>query len=309
MLDMGFQEDMERILKEVPKNRQTVFFSATFPKSIESMSRTYQRNPVTVTIDNPEQARVDIRQVYYEVEPEDKFKALLWLLQQNQSESAIVFCNLKATVIELGEALSKAGVSTGCLHGDLEQNERDKVMAKFRNQSTRVLIATDVAARGIDIADLDVVFNFDIPKPDVYVHRIGRTGRAGKKGLAIAMVTSQQKRRIPDIEKFTGTKIQKKEIASLPHLQIEQLESAAQRDAKMETLYISGGRKDKMRAGDILGALTGDAGRVKGTDIGKIEIHDRFSYVAVSKNIADMLIDRLRNGRIKGRKFRIEKVK
>lgn len=305
MLDMGFQEEMEKILSEVPKTRQTVFFSATFPNSIVTLSRTYQRNPVTVKIDDPERSRVDIRQVYYEVEPGDKLKALLWLLQQNPSESAIVFCNLKVTVIELHEALTRAEVSSGSLHGDLEQNERDKVMAKFRNQSTRVLVATDVAARGIDIPDLDLVINFDLPKPDVYVHRIGRTGRAGKKGLAISMVTSQQGRRIPDIENFTNTEIQKKEIASLPHLKVGVVNWAS----KMETLSISGGRKDKVRPGDILGALTGEAGRIQGSDIGKIEIHDRFTYVAVSKNVADLLIDRLRNGRIKGRKFRVEKVR
>jgi ATP-independent RNA helicase DbpA len=296
---------MEKILKDVPKTRQTVFFSATFPKSIETLSRTYQRSPVSVKIDDPEQARVEIRQVYYEVEPQAKLQALLWLLQQNEADSAIVFCNLKATVSELAEALQRASVSCACLHGDLEQSARDKVMAKFRNQSTRVLIATDVAARGIDIPNLDVVFNFDIPKPDVYIHRIGRTGRAGKKGLAISMVTSQQSRRIPNIEKVTGHKMLKREIASLPNLETARVNQTA----KMETLYISGGRKDKVRPGDILGALTGDAGRIQGSDIGKIEIHDRFSYVAVSRHLADLVIDRLRNGRIKGRKFRIEKVR
>jgi ATP-independent RNA helicase DbpA len=313
MLDMGFQDDMEKIMRELPKSRQTVFFSATFPRSIESMSRSYQRSPVKVVIDNPEQAKVNIRQVYYQVEPEDKLKALLWLLQQNQSESAIIFCNLKATTIELGKVLSGSAISSACLHGDLEQAERDRVMAKFRNLSTRVLIATDVAARGIDIENLDLVVNYDIPKADVYVHRIGRTGRAGKSGVAISMITSKQSARIRDIEKFTSQPIQRKEIASLAHLEIKQLETITKRDdqlsAKMETIFISGGRKDKVRPGDILGALTGDAGRVDGADIGKIEIHDRFSYVAVSKNLSDMLIDRLRNGRIKGRKFRIEKVR
>jgi ATP-independent RNA helicase DbpA len=313
MLDMGFQDDMEKIMRELPKSRQTVFFSATFPRSIESMSRSYQRTPVKVVIDNPEQAKVNIRQVYYQVEPEDKLKALLWLLQQNQSESAIIFCNLKATTIELGKVLSGSSISSACLHGDLEQAERDRVMAKFRNLSTRVLIATDVAARGIDIENLDLVVNYDIPKADVYVHRIGRTGRAGKSGVAISMITSKQSARIRDIEKFTSQPIQRKEIASLAHLEIKQLETITKRDdqlsAKMETIFISGGRKDKVRPGDILGALTGEAGRVDGSDIGKIEIHDRFSYVAVSKNLSDMLIDRLRNGRIKGRKFRIEKVR
>jgi ATP-independent RNA helicase DbpA len=306
MLDMGFQEDMELILDGMPKARQTAFFSATFPESIEKMSRTYQREPVRITIDEPEQSQADIRQVYYEVEPEDKVKALLWQLEQNHAESAIVFCNLKATVIELAQALTEAGLSSAALHGDLEQAERDRVMAKFRNLSTRVLIATDVAARGIDIADLDVVCNFDLPKPDIYVHRIGRTGRAGKKGLAIAFVTSSQKSRIPLIEKFTGIKIQEKKLTSLAHLEDKKFDNGS---AKMDTLYISGGRKDKVRPGDILGALTGEAGGLKGADIGKIEIHDRFSYVAIPRQISEMVLQRLRNGKIKGRKFKIERVK
>ncbi|MEO5968835.1 MAG: DEAD/DEAH box helicase, partial [Bdellovibrionia bacterium] len=188
MLEMGFQQDMEKILSEVPKTRQTILFSATFPRTIEGISRSYQKNPVRVTIEEKPQAPQHIRQVYYEVAAHVKLNGLLWLLQQNKTESAIVFCNLKATVIELARALSEIGVSSGCLHGDLEQSERDRVMAKFRNESIRILIATDVAARGIDVEDLDAVFNYDLPaKVDIYVHRIGRTGRAGKKGLAISL--------------------------------------------------------------------------------------------------------------------------
>jgi ATP-independent RNA helicase DbpA len=310
MLDMGFQDDMERILKVLPKKRQTVFFSATFPASIEKMCQTYQVNPAQVKIEQGTQEAPSIRQVYYEVSHDKKLNALLWLFQQTQPESGIVFCNQKATVAQLATALKTAGVSSACLHGDLEQSERDRVMAKFRNLSTRILIATDVAARGIDISNLDVVINFDLPnQPEIYVHRIGRTGRAGKKGLAISFVTPRERSRIQQIEKCTGTEMSQRSIAALDHLKTQEITTNLPAESKMETLFIAGGRKEKVRPGDILGALTGEAGRLSAADIGKIEIHDNFSYVAISKSLAQVALQRLRDGRIKGRKFRIEAVR
>jgi len=310
MLDMGFQEDMERILGEMPESRQTVFFSATFPRSIDSMSRAFQRNPVRVTIEEAASVAPTIRQVVYEANPELKLKALLWVLQQNQHEAAIVFCNLKTTVIELSNALSRAGVSAACLHGDMEQRDRDRVMAKFRNQSTRLLIATDVAARGIDIENLDIVICYDLPaQAEVYVHRIGRTGRAGKRGFAISLATSREAGKIQAIEKITGVPLIRKTLANVEGADAESLARDLNRDARMATLFISGGRKEKMRPGDILGALTGEAGRMTAAQIGKIEIHDHFSYVAVSKEFAQTALARLNQGRIKGRKFRVELVR
>ncbi|OFZ19411.1 MAG: ATP-dependent RNA helicase DbpA [Bdellovibrionales bacterium GWB1_55_8] len=307
MLDMGFQEDMEAILKKVPEKRQMLFFSATYPRSIDSMSRAYQHAPVRVTIED-EDGKLSIRQVSYESTPEEKPEALLWLLNQHKPESAIVFCNLKATVTELAYALAREGVSCAALHGDLEQSERDRVMAKFRNHSTRVLIATDVAARGIDLENLDVVFNYDLPaKPDIYVHRIGRTGRAGKSGVAVSLAGVREKSKLQAIEKFTGTPIATQTLGRSGERAKKEGDAVA--GAKMATLYISGGRKDKMRPGDILGALTGEAGGLEASKVGKIEIHDRFSYVAVSKEIAHLALQRLRDGRIKGRKFRVEPVR
>jgi ATP-independent RNA helicase DbpA len=310
MLDMGFQEDMEKILKKAPKERQTVLFSATFPSSILSMSKAYQRDPVRVTIESESDEAHSIRQVAYEVDPSNKVKGLLWLLQQHKPESAIVFCNFKATVSELSRAFLQSGVSVGSIHGDLEQHERDRVMAKFRNQSTRVLIATDVAARGIDIEKLDLVVNYDLPsKVDVYTHRIGRTGRAGKSGLAVSFASARERGKIQTIEKSTGVKFDWKKLASNEQLNAEVAKTELHSDAKMDTLYISGGRKEKMRPGDILGALTGEAGGLSGSDVGKIEIHDHFSYVAVSRKVSQRALERLAAGRIKGRKFRVEKVK
>ena len=305
MLDMGFEDDMKTILAELPKSRQTVFFSATFPKTIEALSRHYQRNPERVTIEETTQAAPLIRQVVYEVTPDQKFDTLLWTMHQNQPESAIVFCNLKETVNELARALKSAGISCECLHGDLEQSARDRVMAKFRNQSTRILVATDVAARGIDVESLDAVFNFDLPAQSaVYVHRIGRTGRAGKKGLAISFVTSRQMAKVADIEELTGFTIQRKTAGSLG-AKAAASNQVLEGTAKMQTLYIAGGRKDKVRPGDILGALTGEAGGLRGEKVGKIEIHDRFSYVAVSADVASLALQRLQDGRIKGRRFKV----
>ena len=314
MLDMGFQDEMEVILKDLPTDRQTIFFSATFPKSIESMSERYQKDALRITIENEEVTTLPIEQKYAELELDDpeylfteKLKLLLWLLAHYQPDSSIVFVNFKATAAELSAELKRLGISCDCLHGDLEQAERDSVMAKFRNQSIRLLVATDVAARGIDIEDLDIVFNFDLPqKTDIYVHRIGRTGRAGKAGLAISLIIPKELTKIEAIQNSTDTQIEKIEVASLHDYSANELKKEVKLEAKMATLFIAAGRKNKMRPGDILGALTGDAGSLKGEDIGKIEIHDFFSYVAISKKLARVALQRLQDGRIKGKRVRVE---
>lgn len=306
MLDMGFRDDMQNILAAAPKKRQTVLFSATFPESIEALSEAYQQNPQRVTITESKNAAV-IKQIAYEVEMDKKQLALRWLLSQHQPQSAIIFCNLKATVAEVAQALEKSNVSTACLHGDLEQFDRDRVMARFRNKSVRLLVATDVAARGIDVEALDAVYNFDLPsKPDVYVHRIGRTGRAGKEGLAVSLRTGREGYKIEMIETYSKSKVEK---GKLPDE--EQVRSALRAEplalkANMSTLYLSAGRKDKLRPGDILGALTGEAGGLTGEQVGKIEIHDRYAYVAVATNVASRAVESLRSGRVKGRKINVE---
>ena len=301
MLEMGFQEEMEQILNHLPEQRQTIFFSATYPASIQSMSKQYQSEAVSVTIEDPEVAPL-IEQYYYDTGDTSKLKTLVSILNEYQPESTIVFCNMKITVDEVAYSLLQAGISAQALHGDLEQSERDRVMVKFRNKSIRVLVATDVAARGIDVSALDLVINFDLPKQsEIYVHRIGRTGRAGKTGIAASIILSKEVSKLDDIRMETKESIvEKKPVPFTGKLQLE---------AHMSTLFIAGGKKDKMRAGDILGALTGDAGGLQGTDIGKIEIFDFFSYVAVSKSIAEVAIRRLQSGKIKGRRFRIEPVK
>ncbi|HYO55358.1 ATP-dependent RNA helicase DbpA [Archangium sp.] len=306
MLDMGFREDMERILGATPPMRQTVLFSATFPPDIEALSRAFQKQPTRVTIAETE-AAPDIQQLCYVCEPEEKTALLLRILRQYQPASAIVFCNLKATVVELTRALTEAGVGADGLQGDMEQSERDSVMAKFRNRSTRILIATDVAGRGIDVEALDAVVNFDLPsQPEPYVHRIGRTGRAGRRGLAISIATPRDERKVETLEHTTGVKMERASVETLPPADVK---GGVSLEAAWETLFISAGRKDKMRPGDILGALTGEAGGLNAADIGKIEIHDHHAYVAVSKGIVRVALQRLRDGRIKGRKYRIERVR
>ncbi len=308
MLDMGFEDQMDEIFAAIPTNRQTVFFSATFPPTIAAMSKARQQNPVRIRVADEAQveAAPQVKQELVEIAPGRKWQALQKILRVEQPQSAIVFCNQKITAAEIAENLRSDGLSADALHGDLMQADRDRVLAKFRNQSIRILVATDVAARGIDVADLDLVVNFDLPlKPETYVHRIGRTGRAGKSGRAISLVQSQEMHKVEAIEGLTGQRVAR--------IKLDQSEAKAvvvpAAQASMVTLYISGGRKTKMRPGDILGALTGESGGLSGNSVGKIEIHDFFSYVAVDKSVAEMALESLRQGTIKGRKFMVEVVR
>lgn len=300
MLDMGFQEDMETIIGEIPGTRQTVFFSATFPASISSMSKKYQHMPVNIVIEDTEASRAPIEQRVCRVDPFGKTSILLRVLKQYQPATGLIFCNLKATIASLTESLNQEGISCEGISGDLDQDQRNTVLARFKNGSTRVLVATDVAARGLDIKDLAMVVNYDFPVDnETYVHRIGRTGRAGQEGQSVLFVTPTEGEKLQSLEEEIGLKI--------PDLVIEP--GPSRRDfpaATMETIYISGGRKDKMRPGDILGALTGEAGGLKGDEIGKIEIHDTYSFVAVKRSLASELVQKLKDGRIKGKRFFIK---
>ncbi len=308
MLDMGFQEDVAKILKALPPKRQTVFFSATFPASIRALSSKYQKEPHHVRIDDDSgEDAPQTKELVVHVGDEQKLATLSWIFAQYPNDSALVFANQKVTVAAIAKSLASMGSSVASLHGDLEQRDRDLVLAKFRNGSTRVLIATDVAARGIDLEKLDLVVNFDLPnQPEVYVHRIGRTGRAGNVGLAVSLCSRAEQPRLEAIELFT-------QCALLPVARDKAPPKAAAppatRGAKMETVRLSGGRKDKLRPGDILGALTGEAGGLAGDQIGKIEIHERFAYVAVAKSVSKKAIESLNQGRIKGKRFKAEAVK
>jgi ATP-independent RNA helicase DbpA len=303
MLEMGFQKEMEQILNGLPRQRQTLLFSATFPGSIETLSAKYQVKPVHIRVEADPREASDTRQGLVRVKSEGKLAALMAILSQHAHESALVFANFKSVAATIEKELTEHGLSVASLHGDIEQFDRDRVMAKFRNGSTRVLVATDVAARGLDVANLDLVVNFELPaQPEVYVHRIGRTGRAGKPGLAISLCTDRDRMRIKEIERYTGVP-----LSEAPPAQSEgagEIENIVPRAARMDTLRIAGGRKDKLRPGDILGALTGEAGGLSAAHVGTIEIHDRFTYVAVSKSVSAKAVRSLCEGRIKGKRFK-----
>jgi ATP-independent RNA helicase DbpA len=308
MLDMGFKPDIEKVLRAMPDVRQTVLFSATFPESIDALSREFQKDPIVVGIETTNTTLPNVQQIGIQVDATGKLATLLAVLTRYPHENALIFANLKVTVAELESTLRNAHVSAESLHGDLEQFDRDRVMAKFRNGSTRVLVATDVAARGIDLDNLDLVVNFDMPsQPEIYVHRIGRTARAGKAGIALSLCTANDREKVAAVEQLTQIPIRFESCADRPVTRATTAETLT-RTAAMDTLKISGGRKEKLRPGDILGALTGEAGQFDAALVGKIEIHDHFAYVAVSKSCSMQALSNLREGRIKGRRFRVELV-
>ena len=216
MLDMGFLEDIERILKETPENKQTLLFSATMPTPIRNLAEKFMKEPEMLQVKTKEVTAPTVQQIYYEVNERDKFDALCRLMDVDNPELAMVFGRTKRRVDELSDALNKRGYLADGLHGDLNQRQRDVVMNKFREGHIDILVATDVAARGIDVSGVTHVYNFDIPQdPESYVHRIGRTGRAGKKGLAITFATPREVGQIRSIERTMKGKIQRKTIPTL----------------------------------------------------------------------------------------------
>lgn len=302
MLDEGFAEEMEKILQALPRDRQTVLFSATFSDSIKALSAKHQRNPAEVTVEAASDSGLSIQQYVYSAENEHKLETFLRLLQQHPSACTLVFCRTKASVAEILEQLQKLKVSCAALHGDLEQSARDQVIALFRNGSLRILVATDVAARGLDIDHLELVVNFDLPPtPEVYVHRIGRTGRAGRKGTAVSMANEFETMKVIEIEKLTKVPMIRKPLGFKNQLGLPR----EFQSAPMKTIFIAGGRKDKLRPGDILGTLTAPPQELAGDDIGRIEIHPNHTFVAIKTHLADKVLDKLRRGKIKGAKFKV----
>ena len=302
MLDMGFHEDIMRILDLTPKTRQTLLFSATYPDEIKEISDVIQSDPVDVRIESLHDNKI-IKQVFYEIQKGERTKTLVALLQHYRPESSVVFCNRKQQCQELADELWRQGFHALALHGDLEQNERDQVLVQFSNRSSSILVATDVAARGLDIKDLQAVINFELsPDPEIHVHRIGRTGRAGNAGLALSLFMPSEAPKVKAIEEYQNNPVRIDKISSLKTRENFRLSPA------MVTLCIHGGRKDKVRAGDILGALTASA-NIPGKQIGKIDIFDKLAYVAVERPIAKQALKILSEGKVKGRKFRVRKLR
>lgn len=216
MLNMGFLEDMETILNQMPEERKTVMFSATMPQAIAEIARKFQKDPVMVRVVKKELTVPEVTQYYYEVKPRNKVEVMCRLLDLYSPKLSVAFCNTKKQVDELVQALQGRGYFAEGLHGDLKQEQRDRVMDSFRNGATEILVATDVAARGIDVDDVEAVFNYDIPQDDeYYVHRIGRTGRAGREGCAFSLAVGSEVYKLRDIQRFCKTKIIPQPIPSL----------------------------------------------------------------------------------------------
>ncbi len=305
MLDMGFGDDVSEILHYLPPTCQTALFSATFPESIEAICQSFLRDPARVTIETPVEEFNDIRQLQMPVENDDRLGALAQVLSSFPHESALVFCNYKATVSDLVSQLASHGISADRLDGDLDQFHRDQVLARFRNGSVRILVATDVAGRGLDVKGLDLVVNFELPpQPEIYVHRIGRTGRAGSQGVAVSLTRGAGDLRMAAAEEWIGSPIEILPSDAPTAASRKGLLNSLAREAPMATILISGGRKDRVRPGDLLGALTGEAGGLNGKQVGKIEIQEKLSYVAVSRDVAREAVRQLNKGRIKGKRFR-----
>ena len=298
MLDMGFDEPIRALVKRTPKDRQALLFSATFPDAIRLLATAMLRDPLEARVDGDAHApRIEAH--FFEADPARRAPQLAALLLQFRPDSAVVFCNTRRDADDVAGSLAHYGFSALALHGDLEQRDREEVLVRFANRSCNVLVASDVAARGLDIEDIGAVVNFELPTDaDTYLHRIGRTGRAGRDGLALSLVAPGERNRAALIEQRQG--------APIRYARIDPLDGKPRGvpQAAMATLRIDAGRTDKLRPGDIVGALTGDAGLAKEA-IGKIDVFATRSYVAIARAEARHALERLRAGKIKGRRFRI----
>ena len=400
MLNMGFLEDMETILSQLPEERQTVMFSATMPAAIQKIAENFQKDPQIVKVVKKELTVPKVTQYYYEVKPKTKVEVMCRLLDMYAPKLSVAFCNTKKQVDELVTELQGRGYFAEGLHGDLKQVQRDRVMNSFRNGRTEILVATDVAARGIDVDDVEAVFNYDIPQDDeYYVHRIGRTGRAGREGIAFNFVVGHEVYKLRDIQRYCKTKIIPQAIPSLdditeikaekildqakevltdmdlsrishilekklleedytslelaaallrmnmgeenediifdnrPARSLDDLDSRRDRgdrgngrgrrdgkgkdgrnsrggrgknqDADMARLFINIGKDQKVKPGDILGAIAGESG-ISGRLVGSIDMYDKYTFVEVPQDCAEEVLECMKNARIKGKNIHME---
>jgi len=293
MLDMGFIEEIEKVLAYAPKERQTLLFSATYPAEIMTFSKKLQNDAVSIKTASIETTN-KITERFYEVEKENKLQAMVNIFSTFNPSNAIIFCNTKVETDEVAKWLQNKKIDALALHGDMEQYDRNDVLVQFSNKSARVLVATDVAARGLDIKELAMVVNYDLPHgSETYTHRIGRTGRAGAEGLAFTLYSAWESEKITEYQNDTRIFEDATEL---------KIQNGFEMKPENVTLVIEGGKKDKLRAGDLLGALTGDVG-LKGSSIGKIDIYDRQTYVAIERKFIDDAQRKLSNGKIKSKKF------
>jgi ATP-dependent RNA helicase DbpA len=301
MLDMGFADDIATIAQRCPKQRQTLLFSATYPDGVAALATRYLRDPQDVKL-TERHAGSTIRQRFYEVTESERLHAVGLLLAHYRPVTTLAFCNTKQQCRDLVAVLQAQGFVALELHGDLDQRDRDQVLVQFANRSCSVLVATDVAARGLDIAQLEAVINVDItPDIEVHTHRVGRTGRAGEAGWAFSLASLDEMGRVGRIEVMQGRECEWHPLSELTPTGSEPLRPP------MVTLQILGGRKEKIRAGDVLGALTKDLG-LPGAQIGKINVNEFSTYVAVAREIADVALRGLNAGKVKGKSVKVRRL-
>jgi ATP-independent RNA helicase DbpA len=298
MLDMGFFDDIAKLVRQCPKDRQTLLFSATYPDGIAKLASQFMREPQTVKVQAQHDAS-KIRQIFYQVNESERLHAVSLILNHFRPVSTLAFCNTKQQCKDLINVLQAQGFSALALYGELEQRERDQVLVQFANRSCSVLVATDVAARGLDVHNLEAVINVDVtPDSEIHIHRIGRTGRGDAEGLALTLASMDEMGNVGKIEQLQGHESVWAPLASLTPA------SGGKLQPPMATLQIAGGRKEKIRAGDVLGALTGDAGFTK-EQVGKISVNEFSTYVAVERGIAHEALRRLNAGRVKGKSVKV----
>jgi ATP-independent RNA helicase DbpA len=295
MLDMGFQDTIDDIVEKIPDNRQTLLFSATYPQEIEDIAMRVMNKPIVVNASSTDEEST-IKQYFYQTNTDDeRMNALRILLAKHKSESTLVFCNTKLDTQDVADELLHYGFYALAIHGDLEQRERDQALIRFSNKSVSVLVATDVAARGLDIDALDLVVNFNVAHDsEVHVHRIGRTGRAGRSGIALTLFNDKETRKLDALE----IGVTADELPSDSYL------DKPVKRPEMTTLKIDGGKKQKLRPGDIVGGLTGKDG-IPGAAIGKITVSSNWSYVAVESGLVKTALTKIQNDKLKGKTFRV----
>jgi ATP-independent RNA helicase DbpA len=300
MLEMGFQPAVDAIVEQTPNTRQTLLFSATYPREIETVAARILRQPARVEVASLHRSG-SIRQHFHRVAQDDRSAALCALLYHYRPVSAVVFCNTKQEVRDLESFLQQEGIAAVALHGDLDQRQRDQTLVRFANQSASVLVATDVAARGLDIEGLDLVVNYRPAKESqVHLHRIGRTGRAGQSGVAVTLFSDREGHKLAGIEAQLDMVIQEEPV---PLARVD-----GSYRPPMATLQLDVGKKQKIRPGDVLGALTNDSG-IQGDEVGKIRVFDFCTYVAVSRPLAKDAVRQLSQGKIKGRSCRVRQLR
>ena len=298
MLDLGFFDDIATVARQCPATRQTLLFSATYPEGIAKLSAQFMKAPQQITV-QAQHEEGKIRQRWYQVTNGERLHAVSKLLDHFRPQSSLAFCNTKQQCRDLVAVLQAQGFSAMALFGELEQRERDQVLVQFANRSCSVLVATDVAARGLDIAQLAAVINVDVtPDSEVHIHRIGRTGRGDAEGIVLNLASMDEMGSVGKIEQLQGRESEWHPLAELTPGTGEPLRPP------MSTLQIVGGRKEKIRAGDVLGALTGEAGFSK-EQVGKINVNEFSTYVAVDRRIAREAAHKLSTGRVKGKTVKV----